>query len=220
MEGMLAAFKWQGVNEVAAEELAALPGMNEGSVLLWLDEFVQSGGWDLVVVDSAPTGETLTMLTLPQVTEWWLTKAFPFQKAAIRTAGGDVPTIELPRGAGIQLLRSGVASRLDPSGGSTLTEIWADVAIPPVRRFRLPPFVPTVRGASAFLAGAHAVHNAAAMRTHATSKVRVFFIMSLLPEKSLAVVVEPGFYRTTGRGVKTKIPRTKVPPFADIVPAC
>lgn len=86
-ELMLAAFKWQGVHEVAAEELAALPGMNEGSVLLWLDELVASGAWDLIVVDSAPTGETLTMLTLPQVTAWWLTRAFPFQKAAIRTAG-------------------------------------------------------------------------------------------------------------------------------------
>ena len=86
-ELMLTAFKWQGVSEVAAEELAALPGMNEGSVLLWLDEFVASGAWDLIVVDSAPTGETLTMLTLPQATEWWLTKAFPFQKLAIRAAG-------------------------------------------------------------------------------------------------------------------------------------
>jgi hypothetical protein len=66
--------------------------------------------------------------------------------AAIRTPGGDVPTIEPPRGAGIQLLRSGVASRLDPSGRSTLTETWADVAISPVGRFRVPPFVAVVRG--------------------------------------------------------------------------
>jgi hypothetical protein len=66
--------------------------------------------------------------------------------AAIRTAGRDVPSIELPRAGGIQLLRSGVASRLDPGGAGTLTEIWADVAISPVGRFRVPPFVATVRG--------------------------------------------------------------------------
>ena len=86
-ELMLTVFKWQGVGEVAAEELAALPGMNEGSVLLWLDEFVSSRQWDLIVVDSAPTGETLTMLSLPQVAEWWVGKAFPFQKTAIRMGG-------------------------------------------------------------------------------------------------------------------------------------
>jgi hypothetical protein len=66
--------------------------------------------------------------------------------AAIRTPGGDVPTIELPRGASIQLLRSGVVSRLDPAGTGMLTETWADVAISPVGRFHVPPFVATVRG--------------------------------------------------------------------------
>jgi arsenite/tail-anchored protein-transporting ATPase len=86
-ELMLTVFRWQGVDRIAAEEMAALPGMNEGSVLLWLEQFHRSGDYDLIVVDSAPTGETLTLLTLPQATEWWLDRAFPFQKTAIRTAG-------------------------------------------------------------------------------------------------------------------------------------
>jgi arsenite-transporting ATPase len=86
-ELMLTVFRWQGVDAVAAEEMAALPGMNEGSVLLWLEQFYRSGEYDLIVVDSAPTGETLTLLTLPQATQWWISKAFPFQKAAIKTAG-------------------------------------------------------------------------------------------------------------------------------------
>lgn len=86
-EMLLALFRWQGVNRLAAEELAALPGMAEGSVLLWLEQAYRKGGYDLIVVDSAPTGETLTLLTLPQVTQWWVTRAFPFQKTAIRTAG-------------------------------------------------------------------------------------------------------------------------------------
>ena len=86
-ELMLTVFRWQGVDAVAAEEMAALPGMNEGSVLLWLEQFYRSGDYDLIVVDSAPTGETLTLLTLPQATQWWLGKAFPFQKTAIKTAG-------------------------------------------------------------------------------------------------------------------------------------
>lgn len=86
-ELMLTVFRWQGMDQIAAEEMAALPGMNEGSVLLWLEQFYASGDYDLIVVDSAPTGETLTLLTLPQATEWWVQKAFPFQKAAIKTAG-------------------------------------------------------------------------------------------------------------------------------------
>lgn len=84
---LLLAFKWQGINEVAAEELAAIPGMNEGSVLLWLEQAYREGDFDLIVVDSAPTGETLTLLTLPEATQWWVSRALPFQKAAIKTFG-------------------------------------------------------------------------------------------------------------------------------------
>lgn len=86
-ELMLSVFRWQGVDQVAAEEMAALPGMNEGSVLLWLEQALREYDYDLIVVDSAPTGETLTLLSLPQVTQWWMTKAFPFQKTAVKSLG-------------------------------------------------------------------------------------------------------------------------------------
>ena len=79
--------RWQGADAVAAEELAALPGMGEGSALLWLEKFYSEGEYDVIVLDAAPTGETLTLLTLPQVTQWWLQKAFPLQKTAIKTVG-------------------------------------------------------------------------------------------------------------------------------------
>ena len=127
-ELMLTAFKWQGVSEVAAEELAALPGMNEGSVLLWLDEFVASGAWDLIVVDSAPTGETLTMLTLPQATEWWLTKAFPFQKMAIKAAGLAVrKTTGIPLDRGYEELQR-MFEKLQ-----TIQKVLSDPAVSSVR---------------------------------------------------------------------------------------
>jgi len=87
---MLTVFRWQGVDQIAAEEMAALPGMNEGSVLLWLEQAVREADYDLIVVDSAPTGETLTLLSLPQVTQWWLSKAFPFQKLAFKSLGFGV----------------------------------------------------------------------------------------------------------------------------------
>ena len=92
-ELMLMVLKLQGVSSIAAEELAALPGMGEASTMLWLDHCYHKGNYDLIIIDSAPTGETLTFLTLPQVTEWWISRAFPFQKAAIRTFGAAVRSV-------------------------------------------------------------------------------------------------------------------------------
>jgi arsenite/tail-anchored protein-transporting ATPase len=86
-ELLLTVLRWQGVERIAAEEMAALPGMNEGTALLWIDQLYEAGDHDLIVVDSAPTGETLTLLTLPQATHWWVSRALPFQRTAIRTAG-------------------------------------------------------------------------------------------------------------------------------------
>jgi arsenite-transporting ATPase len=73
-----------------AEELSVLPGMEEASAFLWLEKFYREDDYDLIVIDSAPTGETLTLLSLPQVTQSWLTKAFPGQKLAVKTLGSVV----------------------------------------------------------------------------------------------------------------------------------
>ncbi|MCS6832556.1 MAG: ArsA family ATPase, partial [Flammeovirgaceae bacterium] len=87
---MLTIFRWQGVKNVVAEELSVLPGMEEAAAFLWIEKYYQEKQYDLIVIDSAPTGETLTLLTLPQVTQSWLTKAFPGQKIAIKTVGALV----------------------------------------------------------------------------------------------------------------------------------
>lgn len=84
---MLTIFRWQGIKNVVAEELSVLPGMEEASAFLWLEKFYREDAYDLIVIDSAPTGETLTLLSLPQVTQSWLTKAFPGQKIAVKTVG-------------------------------------------------------------------------------------------------------------------------------------
>lgn len=98
---LMSVLRWQGVQQVAAEEMAALPGMSEGSALLWIDQLHSAGEHDLIVVDSAPTGETLTLLTLPEATHWWVSRALPFQRTAIRTAG-----FALRKTAGIPLDRA------------------------------------------------------------------------------------------------------------------
>lgn len=86
-ELMLTVFRWHDVEQVLAEEMTALPGMEEASAFLWIEKYYTEKAYDVIVIDSAPTGETLTLLTLPQVTSWWVTKALPFQRFAIRNIG-------------------------------------------------------------------------------------------------------------------------------------
>ena len=79
-ELMLTLFRKRGVDRMLAEEMAVLPGMEETAAFLWLEMFYRSGQYDLIIIDSAPTGETLKHLTFPQVSQWWLTRAVPIQK--------------------------------------------------------------------------------------------------------------------------------------------
>lgn len=76
----------RGVNEIAAEELTVPPGMDEFFALLEIKSHSQSQDWDLVVVDCAPTGETLRLLSFPEVARWWLEKVFPWEKRAVSLA--------------------------------------------------------------------------------------------------------------------------------------
>lgn len=89
-ELMVTLFRWQGLDSVLAEELSAIPGMEEGAAFMWIEKYYSEKQFDTIVIDSAPTGETLTLLTLPQVTQWWVTKTFPFQKFAIKTIGAGI----------------------------------------------------------------------------------------------------------------------------------
>jgi arsenite/tail-anchored protein-transporting ATPase len=78
-------FRWRGVGNVVAEELSVLPGMEEASAFLWLEKYYREGDYELIVIDSAPTGETLTLLSLPQVAKSWMTKAFSRKNLAVKT---------------------------------------------------------------------------------------------------------------------------------------
>ncbi|MEM6299132.1 MAG: ArsA family ATPase [Bacteroidota bacterium] len=92
-ELLLTVYNWQGIDKIIAEELSALPGMEEGSAFLWMEQYYSEGFYDVIIIDSAPTGETLTFLTLPQVTQWWLQQSFPFQKTIIKSVGASVRTL-------------------------------------------------------------------------------------------------------------------------------
>ena len=73
-----------GVDPVQAEELSVLPGAEEVLALLELRAQADSGRWDLVVVDCAPTGETLRLLALPEALQWYVDKVFPVHRRALR----------------------------------------------------------------------------------------------------------------------------------------
>ncbi|MEX2289777.1 MAG: ArsA family ATPase [Mycobacteriales bacterium] len=73
-----------GVDALQAEELTVLPGAEEVLALLEVTRQVTTGPWDLVVVDCAPTGETLRLLALPEALTWYVEKVFPAQRRALR----------------------------------------------------------------------------------------------------------------------------------------
>jgi arsenite-transporting ATPase len=83
-------FRWKGVKNVVAEELSVLPGMEEASAFLWLEKYYTEGEYELIVIDSAPTGETLTLLSLPQVAKSWMTKAFSGKNLAVKAVTSGV----------------------------------------------------------------------------------------------------------------------------------
>ena len=73
-----------GVDALQAEELTVLPGAEEVLALLEVTRQVTCGPWDLVVVDCAPTGETLRLLALPEALSWYVERVFPAQRRALR----------------------------------------------------------------------------------------------------------------------------------------
>ncbi len=91
-----------GVDRISAEELTVPPGMDELFSLLCLQTEHRSGRWEAIIVDCAPTGETLRLLSFPDVARWWIDKVFPAERqilAAARPIARSLLDISLPGGA-------------------------------------------------------------------------------------------------------------------------
>ncbi|WP_134738736.1 ArsA family ATPase [Nocardioides sp. 503] len=73
-----------GVDPVAAEELTVIPGAEEVLALLELRLHALSGEWDVVVVDCAPTAETLRLLALPEALGWYMERVLPTQRRVVK----------------------------------------------------------------------------------------------------------------------------------------
>jgi arsenite-transporting ATPase len=80
-------FSWGGLDEVMAEEMTVLPGMDELGNLLWIADHVDKGAYELIVVDAAPTGETLRLLSLPEASRWWIERIAPIGRRVQRLGG-------------------------------------------------------------------------------------------------------------------------------------
>ncbi|MGZ4664503.1 MAG: ArsA family ATPase [Frankiaceae bacterium] len=81
---MLSVLDAAGVDPITAEELTVIPGAEEVLALLEVRAQVLSGDWDLVVVDCAPTAETLRLLALPEALGWYMDRVFPTERRVVK----------------------------------------------------------------------------------------------------------------------------------------
>ncbi|MHB1576557.1 MAG: ArsA family ATPase [Candidatus Dormibacteria bacterium] len=96
-EYLASLFNSQGVDDIIAEELATPPGMEEVASLMWIRRHSEQGLFDVLVVDCAPTGETLQLLAFPDVARWYLNKIFPIERRVMKLARPMVqPFIGIP----------------------------------------------------------------------------------------------------------------------------
>jgi len=86
-------FAWRGLDSIVAEELTVPPGMYELASLIEIVRLRESGNYDLIVVDAAPTGETLELLSFPEIARWWMEKIFPVQRRMAKVARPIVRTM-------------------------------------------------------------------------------------------------------------------------------
>ncbi|HKS68407.1 MAG TPA: ArsA family ATPase [Candidatus Acidoferrales bacterium] len=88
-----------GISGVEAEELAILPGMEELSAMMYINQYRREKTYDVVVLDAAPTAESLRFISMPTTLDWYMKHIFPFQRnllKAVRPIANRVAPFELP----------------------------------------------------------------------------------------------------------------------------
>src|SRR6266545_3259167 len=88
-----------GINDVEAEELAILPGMEELSAMMYVNRFRRERRYDVIVLDCAPTAESLRFVSMPTTLDWYMKHIFPVQRGllkAVRPLANRVSPVELP----------------------------------------------------------------------------------------------------------------------------
>lgn len=80
-------FKTTGLDEILAEELAILPGMEEVSLLLYINRYVREKEFDVILLDCAPTGESIRFISIPTTLDWYIKKIFKMEKTLAKVVG-------------------------------------------------------------------------------------------------------------------------------------
>lgn len=84
---MMQVFDWAGVEAIEAEELAVIPGLDELFALTEVEALCESGRYDVIVVDCAPTAETIRLLSLPDILSWYMDRLYPASRRMNRMVG-------------------------------------------------------------------------------------------------------------------------------------
>jgi arsenite-transporting ATPase len=88
-----------GISGIEAEELAILPGMEELSAMMYINQYRREQRYDVIVLDAAPTAESMRFISMPTTLDWYMKHIFPFQRnllKAVRPIANRVAPFELP----------------------------------------------------------------------------------------------------------------------------
>lgn len=96
---VISVLRTTGISDVEAEELAILPGMEELSAMMYVNQFRREQRYDVIVLDCAPTAESMRFVSMPTTLDWYMKHIFPFQRTvlkAVRPLANRVSPVELP----------------------------------------------------------------------------------------------------------------------------
>src|SRR6476661_4570319 len=96
---VISVLRTTGISDVEAEELAILPGMEELSAMMYVNQFRRENVYDAIVLDCAPTAESMRFVSMPTTLEWYMKHIFPFQRGllkAVRPVANRISPVELP----------------------------------------------------------------------------------------------------------------------------
>ena len=97
---VISVLRTTGISDVEAEELAILPGMEELSAMMYVNEYRREQRYDVVILDCAPTAESMRFVSMPTTLDWYMKHIFSFQRnllKAVRPIANRVAPFELPR---------------------------------------------------------------------------------------------------------------------------
>ncbi len=127
---VVSVLRTSGISDVQAEELAILPGMEELSAMMYVNQYRREQRYDAIVLDCAPTAESLRFVSMPTTLDWYMKHVFPFQRGflkAVRPLANRVSPVELPSDSYFANIQS-LFQRLDGIG-----DIMEDPQITSVR---------------------------------------------------------------------------------------